>query len=48
MAQLILIGFQYEYVNVNVTVFNIGGASANLRNMNDENIRLFKEVQLPV
>lgn len=44
----ILEGIQYEYVNVNVTVFNVGGASANLRNMNNENIRLFKEVQLPV
>lgn len=47
-VQLILEGIQYEYVNVNVTVFNVGGASANLRNMNNENIRLFKEVQLPV
>ncbi len=47
-VQLILEGIQYEYVNVNVTVFNVGGASANLRNMNNENIRLFKEVQLSV
>ncbi|WP_349831940.1 glycosyltransferase family 2 protein, partial [Bacteroides fragilis] len=28
-VQLILEGIQYEYVNVNVTVFNVGGASAN-------------------
>lgn len=47
-VELICSGISYKYINTNITNFSVGGASINLANMNSENIRFFKEINLPI